>query len=322
MYRKILHSLKQIPAKVYSILAVFLLVIGMYAVALSLSQQEIIFPEIAALAVGTWVLGNQRWLSRPWLIWLSPTVAAVTGTIIVHFLPQYQVGDILLAFVVVSIELSLLRSHITPSISAGILPIFLQIDSLYYPLAVGGLTGIIALSQQGLLLRDKAKLSVSQKTTPYRSGKLGANKNLLEWLGIFTGVGLITLLAFFLHWQFIVAPPLIVTFVEVIQHREGLDDQRLKLVSLLGCAAIWGTFCMIVLHNMGHFPLVIVAGCSVLGVLLLFQFLKLSFPPAMAISLLPTIIPGEYLGLYSVQVFSGALIFVVLSWFYTKRGSN
>ena len=77
---------------------------------------------------------------------------------------------------------------------------------------------------------------------------------------------------------------------------------------------------MVVFHNMGHLPLVIVAGCSVLGVLLLFRFLKLSFPPAMAIALLPTIIPSEYLGFYSVQVFIGALLFIVLSRFYTNRG--
>jgi len=320
MQRKILHSLKQIPAKVYSILSVVLLVIVMYTAAVSLSLKEIIFPELAALAVGTWVLGNQRWLRRPWLICISPTLAALTGTVIVRFLPRYQVVDILLAFVVVSIELSIMRSHITPSISAGILPIFLKIDSIYYPLAVGGLTAIIVFSRQGLLLINKEKLTVPQGTPTYRSESMGVNKNFPEWLGIFTGVSLITLVAFFIHWQFIVAPPLIVTFVEVIQHREGISGQRFKLVSLLGCAAIWGTFCMIVLHNMGHLPLVIVAGCSVLGVLLLFRFLELSFPPAMAIALLPTIIPSEYLGLYSVQVFMGALLFMVLSWFYTDHG--
>ena len=82
------------------------------------------------------------------------------------------------------------------------------------------------------------------------------------------------------------------------------------------------TFSMIVLHNMVQLPLVIVAGCSVIGVLILFRFLKLSFPPAMAIALLPTIIPREYLIVYSLQVATGAFLFMVLSRFYTDWGTK
>jgi len=316
MYSKLLHHLKHIPIKIYSILAVLLLVIAMFTAALSLSQKEIIFPELAALAVGAWVLGNQRWLDRPLLICISPTLAAVTGTIIVHFLSQYQVVAILLAFVVVSIELSLMRSHITPSISAAILPIFLQIDSLYYPLAVGVLTAIIALPQQMLLLTDKKQLDGTGEIVQLEQNK---GRNFLQWLGIFTVVSSMTFVAFDLHWQFIVAPPLIVTFVEIIRHKEGMSGKRFKLVVLLGSAALWGTFSMIGLHNMGQLPLVFVAGCSVIGVLILFRLLKFSFPPAMAIALLPTIISSEYLQSYSVQVFTGAFLFVVLSWLYNGR---
>ena len=319
----------------YSMLAVVLLVIAMYTASGGVSQKEIIFPELAALAVGAWVLGNQRWLSRPLLICISPTLAAVTGTIIVHFLSQYQVVAILLAFVLVSIELWIMRSQVTPSISAAILPIFLQIDSLYYPIAVGVLTAIIALPRLSLLSYQK-RLGASQKepfaakvesaatqaeqgTSAYGGGRLGEDKKCLKWLGIFAGVSLITLIAFITNWKFIVAPPLIVTFVEIIQHRAGVSGQRFKLVLLLGCASIWGTLSMIVLHNMVHLPLAVVAGSSVIGVLILFKALKLSFPPAMAIALLPTIISSEDLLLYSVQVVTGAFLFIVLSRFYITR---
>jgi len=321
MNRKYLLILKQIPAKFYSILAVLLLVIAMYTVAVILPQKEIIFPELAALAVGTWVIGNHRWLHQPLLICISPTLAAVTGIIIVHFLSQYQVFAILLAFLVVSIELSIMRSHVTPSISAAILPIFLKIDSLYYPLAVGVLTVIIAFPQHWSLLTGKEKLRVSQML-PINKEPLAYNRNFLKWLSIYAGVILITLFAFFIHWPFIVAPPLIVAFVEIIQHREGISDQRFKLLWLIGCSAVWGSFSMKVLYTMVHLSIVIVAAFSVVGVLLLFRFLKLSFPPAMAISLLPTIIPSEYLGFYSVQVFIGAFLFIVLSWFYTGWGGT
>lgn len=324
MNRKFFRSLTS--PKAYSILAVLLLVIVMYTAAGSLSQKEIIFPELAALAVGTWILGNRRWLRQPLLICLSPTLAAVTGIIIVHFLSHYQVVAILLAFVAVSIELAMMRSHVTPSISAAILPIFLQIDSLYYPLAVGVLTAIIAFSQirfrieqakpLGSLLTVKEKSQVS-KVLPVNRKLFIDNKDFLIWFGIFMGLILITLFAFFIHWQFIVAPPLIVAFVEITQHREGISGQRFKLLLLIGCSAIWGTLSMEVLHNRGHFPLVIVAACSVIGVLILFQFLKLSFPPAMALALLPTIIPREFLRLYFIQVFIGAFLFIVLSWFYS-----
>jgi hypothetical protein len=314
--RKFTLSLKQIPPKVYPILAVLLLVMAMYTAAVILPQKDIIFPELAALAVGTWVLGNHRWLHKPLFICISPTLAAVTGIIIVHFLSQYQMFAILLAFAVVSIELSIIRSHVTPSISAAILPIFLKIDSLYYPLAVGVLTLIVAFPKHLSLLSDTEKLHVSQ-IQPINNELLIYNRNFLQWLSIYAGVILIALFAFFIHWPFIIAPPLIVAFVEIIQHREGTFVRHFKLFWLIGCSAVLGTFSMMVLHTRMHLSMVIVAAFSVIGVLLLFRFLKFSFPPAMAISLLPTIIPSEVLRLYSIQVFIGAFLFIVLSWFYT-----
>lgn len=313
--RKFTFSLKQIPPKVYPILAVLLLVMAMYTAAVILPQKDIIFPELAALAVGTWVLGNHRWLQKPLFICISPTLAAVTGIIIVHFLSQYQMFAILLAFVVVSIELSIIRSHVTPSISAAILPIFLKIDSLCYPLAVGVLTYIVAFPHHWSLLTSK-----ESQIPPINNELLAYNRNFLKWLSIYAGVILIALLAFLIHWPFIIAPPLIVAFVEIIQHHEGTSIRYFKLFWLVGCSAILGTFSMIVLHNMMHLSIVIVAAFSVIGVLLLFRFLKLSFPPAMAISLLPTIIPNEALRLYSIQVFIGIFLIIVLSWFYSGWG--
>lgn len=310
---KFILSMKRIPPKVNSILAVLLLVITMYTAAVILPQKEIIFPELAALAVGTWVLGNHRWLHKPLHLCISPTLAAVTGIIIVHFLSQYQMIAILLAFVVVSVELSIIRSHVTPSISAAILPIFLKIDSIYYPLAVGVLTYIVAFPQHWSLLTSK-----ENQIPPINNELLAYNRNFLKWLSIYAGVILIALLAFLINWPFIIAPPLIVAFVEIMQHHEGTFVQHFKLFWLVGCSAVLGTFSMIVLHNIMHLSIVIVAAFSVIGVLLLFRFLKLSFPPAMAISLLPTIIPNEVLRLYSIEVFIGTFLFIFLSWIYSS----
>jgi len=62
-----------------NILPALLLIMAMFAVSEYTGQQEVIFPEIAALALGAWIMEKSPWGSSILDLWLSPTLAALQG---------------------------------------------------------------------------------------------------------------------------------------------------------------------------------------------------------------------------------------------------
>lgn len=60
---------------------------AMTALAGIFHQNSIIFPEIAALTFGSWAMRSRPWMATNVSLWISPTLAAVTGVLIWHFVP-------------------------------------------------------------------------------------------------------------------------------------------------------------------------------------------------------------------------------------------
>ena len=61
------------------------IVAAMTAAAELLGEQEIVFPEIAALAAGMWVVDKQVWrIGRRQTVWMM-TLAAVVGWLLVRW---------------------------------------------------------------------------------------------------------------------------------------------------------------------------------------------------------------------------------------------
>ena len=125
-----------------------MLVIAMCIISEYIGEKEIIFPEISALAIGAWIMEKSTWGNKNFHLWLSPTIAALTGLVITRFLPYSPFFMIVGAFVLVVFQLKIIGSEVTPSFSAAILPILTHAQSWYYPLSVCILTGIIACGKK------------------------------------------------------------------------------------------------------------------------------------------------------------------------------
>ncbi len=296
--------------KTFASLTVVLLVVFMFATANVINEKEIIFPEIAALGVGAWFIKNSPWCEKPLNLWLSPTFAALTGVVMLHFLPGSQ--EILLecTFVLVVLQLCLLRSKVLPSISAAILPIVINADSLYYILSVCILSGIIALGRRLLnqfQVNDPSLLQ-SLKEEPQQ----GWREIAMKWLILFIGVTIVATIAFGFKWIYVIAPPLIVTFVEFANPSGQLSQRPIRLLGMILAAALSGTLLFEMLHHRLYWPLWISAGSIVLWIFFLYRQFELVFPPAMAISLLPTIIPQDMLFFYPFQVTVGLIVFIII----------
>lgn len=301
--------------KIRNELPAILLVVAMFAVAEFTGQNEIIFPEIAALALGAWVMERSPWHGTNLHFWLSPTLAALTGILIVRYFAFAPFCMITAAFCLVALQLKLVRSAVLPSISAAILPIITHSDSWYYPLSVCGLTGIITLGRRMLHPYASANGQTLAPTTTggYARKDTWTLPESAHWGKLLAGVILVTAVAVGFDFLFMVAPPLIVAFVEVSKPGGPAREKAGRALVLLVLAAVFGVFWLLLIHNIFHLPVWISACVSTLTVFLLYHALRMPFPPAVAIALLPTILPEDILLMYPVQVLAGSAAFVALS---------
>lgn len=139
---------------------------------------------------------------------MSPTLAALTGVLLLRYVPLPSIFLIGMAFILVVLQLKLLRSEVFPSISAAILAIITHATSWLYPLSVGILMAIIVLGkiclekfgEKGMWAEPSEMLELPEKETGLVSG-------LAYWGKVFAGVLLISALAFHSSFIFMIAPP-------------------------------------------------------------------------------------------------------------------
>ncbi|HEY8890563.1 MAG TPA: HPP family protein [Clostridium sp.] len=300
---------------------VIVLIVAMCIISEYTGEKEIIFPEILALAIGAWVMEKSTWGNKTLYFWLSPTIASLTGLIITRFLPYSPFLMIAGAFVLVSLQLKIMGSQVSPSYSAAILPILMHTQSWYYPLSVCLLTGIIACIKKIIdtsYKKDHTSDSPVEVLNEIEKVNL-PNDSLINWIKMFMSILMVSAVALYFHWNYIVAPPLIVAFVELAKLKGTLHlKTRLVFISLV-LSAFSGVIWLYLIYYFLHWPLWISGGLSVVSILLIFYILQFSFPPAAAITLLPIIIPTNNYWVYPFQILVGSAIFLLINLFWFKK---
>lgn len=288
------------------------LVACMVAGAAWFGSKDIIFPEIAALAFGAWMLEERPWPGPAWTLWFSPTLGAVTGVLILRYVPVPLSLSVGAAFVLVLLELEWSRSSITPAFSAAVLPIITGIRSWRYPASVclmAACVAGIAVARERKGSRPAARPRVARRPFSHQAKLAGCV------LGI-------ALLALATPWTFIVAPPLLVAFVE-LAHPDCRWRKRLgRLLCLLTASAAAGALAVGVIAYQWSGPLWLAAALAAGACLILVHVFDVSAPPAFALALLPTILPRAMLPTYPLQVLLGCVLFMlaVRLWFPAATG--
>ena len=130
---------------------------------------------------------------------------------------------------------------------------------------------------------------------------------------------LVLSVATYFHWNYIIAPPLIVILVEVTKSGSKLQNKMGFVFLILIFAAFSGVSWLYVIHYFLHWPVWISAGLSLGCLLIVFRLLEFPLAPAAAITLLPTIIPTNDLWLYPWQVLVGSAVFLLIGSFWFKK---
>lgn len=292
------------PAKYIRYASALLMIIGMVAVADYFEEKEIIFPEMAALCIGLWIVDKRVWVINKWRMFFLMTLGAITGVCIVRYCHFPLLVNLSLAFGFAAICLMITRTTLIPLISACMLPVLLHTESWVYPAAVCVMSLVVIIGQ-GIMEKKNIR-----KKIPYARLAHNRKEEAVRWLTLLGSILLIASLPVYTSHLYCILPPLIVTYVEFASSKAGFRNRPVQIFLLLVTAAILGAVFQGLLHGYFHLPEMVVAFCLFICIFSLFEWSGKYFAPAGAVALIPMIIPEEDLFWFPLQIAVGAAVFI------------
>lgn len=290
-----------------------LLIAGMVFSAEWAGEKEIVFPEIAALAVGLWVVDKQVWRVGRWQSVFLMTVGATVGMCIARYSPFPLMADIMLAFVFAAGCLMAFRTTLVPMISACMLPVLLGAESWVYPLAVLTMTVLLVFGQ---IVMERFGW---RHRVVYTPAERAWRPEVRKWSILSIVLSVLIAVPVWSGYTYCILPPLIVTFVEFSNPKAGFRHAPVLVFSLLAVGAVLGSVLLSVLHGQLGVPKGVVAGLICAALFAVSEWRGRLFAPAGAVALIPLIIPKEDLLWFPLQASAGAALFIVVSMALFQR---
>jgi len=265
-----------------------LVVLYIAAIALAANVSRIpylLFPEMGALVYDLLTRPWGKWASQPVRLFVTPAITALAGTLITRYVPFNLLSVAIIVLLSVGV-IAVLRSAITPAMSAGLLPLVLGVKSWLYPISI--LATLTALSLISVIWR---------RYHPARSGYVpsGEVEDVLEslpkgkmWLAVLIAFALImTEAARLSGWRFLLFPPLVTMAYEMFGHPRTCAWMKRPITLPLACSIVaCGGLAAERIFGTGIAMAII---SVVIGIAVL-RIFDLHMPPALAIGLLPAVI--------------------------------
>jgi len=272
-------------------------------------EKEIIFPEIAALCFGNFLMPRLIWKTSYHRMVFFITLCAIMGVLIVLYIPLPIWLQVTLAFAVGQIIFFFSGTSVAPMISAVALPVLIQTKSYVYIVSAFGLTVIVVFCS--LLLEKGHVRTKNEGQKAYMPWKECVANFIFRTLIVLPVAYLCT--HFDMRIKFCIAPPLLVAFTELTTNRASPPAKRpiATIVLFLLCSFL-GSACRYILTIKCGLPLTLAALISMIGVVILMKgILKLVFPPAAAMCILAMLIPEEIILYYPLEVTAGITFLTV-----------
>lgn len=253
-------------------------------------EKEVIFPEVAALAVGLWIAPKRIWNIHSIEVPFIMTLSAVTGVLIVRYVAAPLFVQFSLAFAVAALYIMLFRIPLVPALAAMLLPVLLNTRTWNYPLSVALMTTLMAY---GAVLMGRFGLKPKLSPVTPRSGI--TTSNLRHWLSSY--LLLLPLLAFAAGSGliFAIVPPVVIILIELSNPANMFRNRPVALFfAIVGITAI-GALSRLVLLEQLQLPYVVALPVAFALALALMVRSKLMFPPLPALAVIPFILPDNYL---------------------------
>ena len=299
--------------KIIPILCAALLVGGMTFAAEFLNNREIIFPEIAAIAVGALVSPKFSWNADKPRIFAYISVCACLGVAIVKWMPLPIWAQMIIAFILAQILLVNSKTSFAPMISAAVLPVMLQTETPVYIASATILTALILLCRTAL---EKAETLERNEFSPIAKPNSEIYKKIL--LRTLFGAAMIVPAILF-DFRFVVAPPLLVAFTEFSNPKSKARSTPIKAVALITlCGLVGAALRYSLCVKWEILPLYLVAAITILCVIAIMKAFGLFIPPAGAVSILAMLIPEDAVMMFPLQILAGSTIIMIIAKLFFK----
>lgn len=287
-------------------LCALVMILLMIGVAELLHEKEIIFPEMAALTIGMWIVNKRVWRVRYWQMLLLMTLGACAGVLIVLYSPFSLVVNVAIAFSCAAVGLLFTRASLFPLISACVLPVLLKTESWVYPLSVFVMTLIIIAVQRWM------EYFGLRKSIVYEPVERNWTADCFRWLSLMISIFAVACLAVYTSNFYFIIPPLIVMYVEFVNSKAGFRNRPVLTVLLLASGSLIGTIFQLIGYHYLKLPETVVALFIFIVLFTLFEWLGKFFAPVGAMALIPMLLPKEALPWLPFQVLIGATIFIAM----------
>ena len=242
----------------------------------------------------------------------TPLITAIIGLLIEQHM-GYGMLPILLSIALALIVIRLLNSPIAPAIPAGLLPIFLEEKSWWYPAAILFGTTMLVLGLQ-LYKRIFSGIIPQAKSPEDRIDDIVEKPpRRFAWLPYFTAFLLVdSMLARLTGLRFVLFPPLVVIAYEMFAHPHVCPwaDKPIRLVVACVFSAAAG---VAIAANLGNNPLFVMLAMA--AAILAIRSFRLHAPPAVAVGLLPFVIEHPDFG-FALSVGLGTILLVLAFFAY------
>ena len=285
-------------------LGTILIITLMAGVSELLGDREIIFPEIAALAVGYLCAPARKWQVNSKRLFLLISGCAVLGFAISMWMPGSLYVKLIAAFAAAQVIYLFSGTSLAPLISAVVLPVLIGTRSVSYILSAASMTLLVILFHHLLVRRG---IRAEEPFVPKKGPDASAALRLVLRTTLFA---LLLVPALRSGMQFVVAPPLLVAFT---------DWSKIGILAL--CALIGAGSRLILTITLG-LPLFAAAAAASIVMILLLIRTGIFLPPAGALTLLAMLIPESAVLLYPVEVTAGVIVFYLAASAMTRVRYN
>ena len=289
------------------------MILLMTGIAGIIHEKEVLFPEMAALTIGMWIVDKRVWQVTDLQLILLMTICACAGVLIVRYSPFPLEVNVAAAFLFAGINLHLTRSSLFPVISACVLPVLLTTESWVYPVSVLIMTCILIAVRRWMENRG-----IRQKIT-YEPSERHWRTDIQRWLYLTASVFVVASVSIYTTGTYLIIPPLLVTYVEFVNSRSGFRNRPLLTMLLLVAGSLTGTLLQLIGYYYLEIPETIVAFFILITLFTLFEWLGKFFAPVGAMALIPMLLPREALPGLPFQVLAGATIFITLGMVFFQQ---
>lgn len=268
----------------------------------------VMFPELGALAWDVSIRPRGKWSTSPIYLALTPVITGVIGIAIARAMP-YGLASVMLDVTAALIVIVATGSPISPALSAGLLPLVIEVRSWMYP--PGIMVGTVMLAMVSIvwrrlqLNRDSRPRALLEPIRPDLSppGVAWVLAMLAFVAGAYGAVRITGM-------RFVLFPPLTVIAYEMFAHAASCEwadrPVQLPVTCLLTSACGFGFW-----YLFGASPEA--AALSMIAGMIILRTMRVHVPPALAVALLPQVMDHPTI-LYPLAVGLGTLMLSI--WFY------